>query len=157
MLLDHMLPAAALDAQFEKTDLLRSLVRAAAANACNELAAIGVIASPMAFFFARYLEIIDEWRVEDADADMGGPEPDIEVLRRTRLERLGLPDMLFRRATSVSPTIARLAGAAALAAAGRAVVRFMRQTHPIEFSLARSLEGDLRVVARILERYRQTP
>jgi hypothetical protein len=157
VLLDHMLPVAALDAQFEKTNLLRSLVRAAAANACNELAAIGVIASPMTFFFARYLEIIDEWRVEEADADMGGPEPDIEVLRRTRLERLGLPDMLYRRATSVSPTMARLAGAAALAAAGRAVVRFMRLTDPIEFSLARSLEGDLRVVARILERYRQTP
>lgn len=153
-LLDHMVSADVLDVQLEETGRLRSLVRSAAANACNELASVGAVASPMAFFFARYMEILDEWRAEDGVCDAGGPEPDIEVLRRTRLERLGLPDMLYRRATSASPTIARLAGASALAAAGRAVVRYMRRTYPIESSLARSLEGDLRVVARILERYR---
>jgi hypothetical protein len=153
-LADHMLPEKALRAQIAETVQLRALVRATAANSCKELAALGVVTYPHAFVLACYMENIPERREEDAAADAGGPDPYIDALRRARLEGLGLEDMLYRRATTLSSSAAQLPAAASLAAAGRAVVRYLRRDVPMEFNLVRTLDGDLRVIARIFEQYR---
>ena len=154
ILLDHSLSPILLAAQLEQSSMLRDMARRAGVAACRELAHLGVVTLPIAFYLAQSREVLEDAAEEELMADGGGPNPAVEAVRRARLAQAGVQHLLYSRASSLAPHTRRLPAAAALAAVGRAIVRFFTHEAALDFSIVESLDRELRLIARILERYK---